>query len=628
MIRLFLVLGLCLGAVESVLAQVTVRQAIQLEPVQKGDVQFSVPNPDEVENCTVSSPTQKGLRGWVVKDSAGRILRKFLDTNGDKDIDVWSYYRDGFEVYRDIDSNFDRRADQYRWLGSEGTRWGNDVDQDGKIDSWKRISAEEVSSEVAAALKNRDQARFDRLLITDKELETVGLGGEKIKLVKKNILASKAAFAKLSKAKSEALRGSSWVHFGGLRPGLIAAGTDGAKADIVIYENVAALIRSGDNDLQVILGTMVQAGDCWRMIDAPEIIDSKSSTTFASWHGNSESKMIPGGSSAPLDFRYQKLLEEFQVLDRKLLDAKSRSEKGEIYGDLSKTIAQLAIQAETVEDSLNWSRQFADTVTDALQNGDYPDGLASLQSFVTLLTDNEKSDEAIALVEYRYINAEFGVRLTDTNVNVAEAQAEWLKQLKEFTDKHPTDDNVPDAIMQLAMADEFDGQPKEAEKWYQMISVKFSESQYAAKAKGAIRRLNSIGERMTLGGRTTTGKKLELASLKGRVVLVHYWADWCEICKNEFPRLAILQKRYPGLQIVGVNCDNDLDAARKAIQQVNVAWPQFHSEGGYNQGFAAEMGIVSLPSMILVDQEGRILSTTVTASTLERELKSILQPSN
>ena len=215
--------------------------------------------------------------------------------------------------------------------------------------------------------------------------------------------------------------------------------------------------------------------------------------------------------------------------------------------------------------------------------------------------------------------------MTDPKANVAQAQSDWLKQLKEFTEKHPTDNNVPDAIMQLAMADEFDGQQAQAEKWYQRISTQFGESQYAAKAKGAIRRLNSIGKSMTLGGKTIEGKNLDIADMKGKIVLVHYWADWCEICKTEFPQLEKIKKEYPDLQLVGVNCDNDLATARKACQKVEVDWPQFYSEGGYNRGFAADMGIVSLPSMILLGKNGRILSTTVTASTLERELESILK---
>ncbi len=46
----------------------------------------------------------------------GSVLRTFADTNGDKKVDLWSYYKFGVEVYRDIDENHNGKADQYRWL--------------------------------------------------------------------------------------------------------------------------------------------------------------------------------------------------------------------------------------------------------------------------------------------------------------------------------------------------------------------------------------------------------------------------------------------------------------------------------------------------------------------------------
>ena len=72
------------------------------------------------------------------------ILRRFVDTNDDNVVDQWSYYKDGLEVYRDIDSTFNGKADQYRWFNTGGSRWAIDANEDGVIDSWKSISAEEV----------------------------------------------------------------------------------------------------------------------------------------------------------------------------------------------------------------------------------------------------------------------------------------------------------------------------------------------------------------------------------------------------------------------------------------------------------------------------------------------------
>ena len=93
-----------------------------------------------------SRPTKMpGETAWVVTGPAGETLRQFVDSNADNKVDQWRYFRGGIEVYRDVDKDFDGKADQYRWLGTAGTRWGLDIDEDGEIDRWKSISPEEAT---------------------------------------------------------------------------------------------------------------------------------------------------------------------------------------------------------------------------------------------------------------------------------------------------------------------------------------------------------------------------------------------------------------------------------------------------------------------------------------------------
>jgi hypothetical protein len=104
-------------------------------------------NYDRVEakdeaRCTGKYETRNGADGLMIYAPDGQLLRRFADSNGDRNVDQWCYFKDGIEVYRDIDSDFNGVADQYRWLGTEGIRWGIDKNEDGKIDSWKLISPE------------------------------------------------------------------------------------------------------------------------------------------------------------------------------------------------------------------------------------------------------------------------------------------------------------------------------------------------------------------------------------------------------------------------------------------------------------------------------------------------------
>src|SRR5207249_2935526 len=135
-----------------------------------------------------------GFTGYVVRTDSGQVLRRFLDANGDNKVDQWCYFKDGIQIYRDIASNFNNKADQYRWLGTAGTRWGLDDDENGRIDSWRIISAEEVTVEVVAALRDRDAARFQRLLLSADELKTLGLSHKQLADLTDKIAAAKKEF--------------------------------------------------------------------------------------------------------------------------------------------------------------------------------------------------------------------------------------------------------------------------------------------------------------------------------------------------------------------------------------------------------------------------------------------------
>ncbi len=214
-LRLLVSLGLLVSPLAlhgSLAAQPSVRQALSLVPMQP-DVEYERPGENEIDACIIKPEREGDSRAWVVVSPAGSLLRRFSDSNGDNKIDQWCYFRGGVEVYRDIDADFNEKADQYRWFGTGGLRWGLDDDEDGTLDRWKWISAEEVTSELVRALATRDAARFAKLLVTPTELAESGLSAELIAQIDKQVEAARQQFAEFAGRQKSVAEQSRWVDF-------------------------------------------------------------------------------------------------------------------------------------------------------------------------------------------------------------------------------------------------------------------------------------------------------------------------------------------------------------------------------------------------------------------------------
>lgn len=165
-------------------ASPSIEQAFSIVPVQEGVI-YSLPKPAGVSMCKIISKKFNNNVGRVVEGPDGVILRKLIDTNGDNKVNQWCFYLDGATVFRDIDSKSSGKADQFRLLNANGSRWGLVGNGDGKFDSWKMLSPEEATSEVVAALANRVSGRFASALLTPGELEALGLGDELTETINK-----------------------------------------------------------------------------------------------------------------------------------------------------------------------------------------------------------------------------------------------------------------------------------------------------------------------------------------------------------------------------------------------------------------------------------------------------------
>jgi thiol-disulfide isomerase/thioredoxin len=607
----------------------TIDQALKLAPVQK-DVEYDIPSAADIPKCTIKAEKVGNQTGWVVRGPSGQILREFVDTNGDNVVDRWSYFKDGIEVYRDIDENFNGKADQHRWLNTAGMRWGLDPNEDGKIDSWKIISPEEVTAEVVLAIRDKDAARFNRVLITPAEIKSLGLGAAKTKDLNEKVAGAATKFNELVHSQHSMTPNTQWVHFSGSRPGLVPLGTDGATADITAYENVMAMTETDGKDGQVSIGTLIKIGDVWRVIGAPSIPDPNTKLadvdgfffqTASRMNDMAATETNPDGPSD----KVQKMMDELSKLDQAVGSATTESEQTRL-NDRRVELMLSIIDEVGEKDRAQWIRQFADAVSAAAQTGMYPTGVDKLQTMLETVQNNPADTALVPYVKYRYLTAGYGSKLQKGDEFV-KVQAEWLDNLEKFVQDYPKASDTAEALLQLGIAQEFAGQEEKARKWYGQLVSDFESTASATKARGALNRMDSVGKVMQLRAKTVTGQPYDLAKDHGKYVLVHYWSTWCEPCKTDFAELKELYAKYGknGFTLVGVNVDNNLADANEYLSKNRLPWAQLWEPGGLDSRLANEMGILTLPTMILVDDKGNVINRSVHITELESELRSHLK---
>ena len=606
------------------LAQVTPEQALKFSPVQPG-IEYDRPDKNEIGQCTVALETSVGVKGYVVRNPGGQVIRRFLDLNGDQKVDQWCYFKDGVEVYRDIDSDFNKKADQYRWLGIAGAKWGIDKDEDGKIDEWKMISPEEVTEEIVAAVREGDKERFRRLLLTKADAEVLELSEEKTEELVNKSSKAVADFDSIVRNQKLIQRDTTWVSFGGNRPGVLLATPGFSKQDLVVYENVAAFVEKKGKSSQLAIGSLIKVGDSWKALDLPSNLEN-----------DEENAAIPGfffqvsatqgGGTAPAEQESEinSLMDRISRFE-KIAENETGAKREQAISDLTRTFESIVEKASATERD-DWITQYCEFLYAHSHDGTVRDAIPRLEKLAKWADENGSS--SLATVRYRMIDAQYHVDLKNAKKDVenAKIQEGWLKSLEEFASQHAKSQEAAEALRQIALNKELSQDEDGAVAIYTRIAKDFPDSEHATRASGAKRRLELRGKPLELKGRTADGKPFDIASLKGKAVLVHYWTTDCEVCLQEVEKLKAVQSKFgKQLAIVGVSLDSDAQKVAATANREGMKWPHVVDSAGRRGALSTNYGIETLPVMFLVDASGKVVDRDLQPGSLEAAIKKLLK---
>jgi thiol-disulfide isomerase/thioredoxin len=146
-----------------------------------------------------------------------------------------------------------------------------------------------------------------------------------------------------------------------------------------------------------------------------------------------------------------------------------------------------------------------------------------------------------------------------------------------------------------------------------------------ARAKAMLRSASAVGQPLEIIFTAVDGRKVDLREMKGKVVLVDFWAAWCVPCIAELPQTVQLYNTWheKGFEIVGISLDTEESALDRVVRKFKIPWPQYFDGKRWGSKYAVEYNVGSIPALWLVDKKG-ILRTMNARENLESHVKELL----
>lgn len=599
------------------------------------DVDISIPAPNELGGCTVVQVfgQTQAASGWVLKDAKGQPLRRFFDSTGRGNVDSWSYYKDGIEVYREFDTTGKGSPNNFRWLNAGGMKWGvGGVDPKTSkaiINAWRMISAEEVGFEAYQALAKQDYARLQILFVTEAELAALKLPAAKIKLVA-------TAQQQAPKKFGEMVRAGNW---GSLKFEDVEATTPHCDTsndgDIILYPNRQVRYVAGKDERKWIhTGEMIQVGMAWKLVDAPSTQE--------------QPPIISAGRVvAPreeVNPELQKLLDRLTELDKNPppIKAPGAIDKNvDTYLRERIGLVQKIVAVDKADQREGWYKQLFDNLMALAQNNCDDATLGTLKKMSDDVAAQVPGSNLAGYGAYRYFWTVYAVDMVKADKlpadkrtkEITAVQDRWLENLAAFVQKYKKADDTPEALYQLGNGCEFGGKIEEAKRWYSQLGDGFPNHHLAPRAKGCAARLNLVGNRLELVAPllNDANKAFDVNQLKGKLVIVHYWSSQSDQFEGDFRKLKRLLDDIgtkQNVELVSVSLDDSAVKAKEAVAKSGA--PGIHlyqappnNSGGSNSPLAIQYGIHILPTVFIVDRAGRVDNNAVQVADVETALKKV-----
>src|ERR1044071_7246329 len=134
-----------------------------------------------------------------------------------------------------------------------------------------------------------------------------------------------------------------------------------------------------------------------------------------------------------------------------------------------------------------------------------------------------------------------------------------------------------------------------------------------------------LGKPIAIAFDAVDGRHVDTAQMRGKVVLIDFWATWCPPCVKEVPvvKAAYEKLQARGFEIVGISMDDKKEDLVTFVAAQKLPWPQYFETSGWDNKFGKQFGIEQIPTMWLLDKSGKLRDIDVTEQ-LEQKVEKLL----